>query len=106
LKILDELVEIIMDEIAEDHFFFRMDTNTFLILFGEEEERMKNYAETIRKRFVLEVKNKYGIEANLHYGISENDALLTYSIDNVYESANENLSRKKLRYVIQEMEKR
>ncbi|PLX34829.1 MAG: hypothetical protein C0604_00920 [Clostridiales bacterium] len=104
LKILEEFVEIIMDEIPEDHFFFRMDTNTFLILFGEEEERMKNYAETIRKRFVLEVKSKYGIEANLHYGISENDSLLTYSIDNVYESANENLSRKKLRYVIQEME--
>jgi len=104
LKILDELVEIIMDVISEDHFFFRIDTNTFLILFGEDEERMKNYAETIRLSFVSEVKSKYGIESNLYYGISERDSLLTYNLDSLYESANENLSRKKLRYVIREME--
>jgi len=104
LKILEELVEIIMDVIAEEHFFFRIETNTLLILFGEEEYRMKNYAETIRKRFVAEVKNKYGMESNLYYGISEHDSLLSYNLDNLYESANENLSRKKLRYVIQELE--
>jgi len=103
LKILNELVEITIDAISQDHFFFRVDTNTLLILFGEEEERMKNYAETIRKKFVLQVESKYGIESNLYYGISEHDSLLTYNLENLYESANENISRKKLRYVIREM---
>jgi len=44
------------------------------------------------------------MESNLYYGISEHDSLLSYNLDNLYESANENLSRKKLRYVIQELE--
>jgi len=103
-KILNELIEVTGTVISDDYFFFRMEENTFLLLSGEEEEKMLNFAETIRKRMILNVKNKYGIVANINYGISESDSLVTYNMDSLYESANESLSRKKLRYMISNME--
>jgi GGDEF domain-containing protein len=103
-KVLSELIEVTGAVISDDYFFFRIEENTFLLLSGEEEEKMLNSVEKIRKQMIVNVKSKYGIESNINYGISESDSMISYSMDSLYESANESLSRKKLRYMIQNME--
>ncbi len=103
-KVLREMIEVTGSVISDDYFFFRLEENKFLLLSGEEEERMLHYAETIRKQMIINVKSKYSIESNINYGISERDSMISYNMDSLYESANESLSRKKLRYMIQNME--
>ncbi|MBK5252445.1 MAG: diguanylate cyclase [Peptostreptococcaceae bacterium] len=103
-KVLNELIEVTGSVISDDYFFFRIEENTFLLLSGEEEEKMLHYSETIRKQMSINIMRKYGIEANINCGISEKDSMISYSMDSLYDSANESLLRKKMRYMIRNME--
>lgn len=95
--VLGEFVETTRNILSEDYFFFRMEKNEFLVLFGEEEGEVRRIVEKIGKRLTERVKDKHNLRTELNYGVSGHDGIPFLSLEDIYDSANEDLSRKKLR---------
>lgn len=101
--LLDILIEITRETLSEDHFFFRMKENEFLILFGEDEANVKDVMETIVERFEDKTRAVQGRRIGLDRGVSEQGGLVSYSLEDLYESAGEDLSRNKLRRTVRSL---